>query len=155
MYKYHNKEGFSLIELMIVIAVIGIIAAIAFPSYQSYVLKADRIYAVSALQKLSSEQQRFRLQNNRYATNLTQLGYTGLTAGAWGVVNGNSDVVYEMSMDSASVTDSLGQKFSATINAVNAQTGDDCAQLTLNSQGVQGATLKDSTTGTQALATCW
>lgn len=155
MFKCRQEHGFTLIELMIVIAIIGIIAAIALPSYQSYVLKSDRIYAVSALQKLSSEQQRFRLQNNIYATNLTQLGYTGLVAGVWDVTNGNGDIVYGMSMDSAGITASLGQRFSASMNAVNTQAGDDCSQFTLNSQGVLGATLKSGTTGQPAVATCW
>jgi len=148
------SKGFTLIELMTVVAIIGIIAAIAVPQYGSYVKRADRLNAISAIQKLASEQQRFRIQNNVYATTLTQLGYT-LNAGAVDIVNGNNDVIYQMTMDAAGVTAALGQKYAVVVNAVNAQLADSCTQYTFNSQSVKGATATGTTVPADAVAHCW
>lgn len=148
------SKGFTLIELMMVIAIIGIIAAIAVPQYGSYMQRADRLNAISAIQKLASEQQRFRIQNNVYATTLPQLGYT-LNAGVVDITNGDNAVIYQMSMDAAGVTAALGQKYSVVVNAVNAQTGDICTQYTFNSQSVKGATASGIAVPADAVATCW
>ena len=58
--------GFTLIELMIVVAIIGIIAAIAYPSYQQYVERARRSDAQTALLGLASAMERHRTANNSY-----------------------------------------------------------------------------------------
>ena len=63
-----TRQGFSLIELMIVVLVIAIIASIAVPSYRSYVLRAQRTDATSALLRVRSTQEKFFLQNQRYMT---------------------------------------------------------------------------------------
>ena len=62
-----NTKGFTLIELMIVVALIGIIAAIAYPSYQGYVEKTRRGNAQGSLLQFASAMERYYTQNNTYA----------------------------------------------------------------------------------------
>ena len=59
-------RGFTLIELMIVVAVVGILAAVAYPSYQEYVRKAKRAEGRTALLELLQQQERYMTQNNSY-----------------------------------------------------------------------------------------
>jgi len=63
----HNK-GFTLIELMIVVAVIGILAGIAYPSYQDYILRAKRADAKVALLEVQLAQEKYRANNTTYGT---------------------------------------------------------------------------------------
>jgi type IV pilus assembly protein PilE len=65
--------GFTLIELMIVVVIIGILAAIAFPSYQDYVRKSRRSDASIAINRVIQAQERWRANNVNYGT-LTNLG---------------------------------------------------------------------------------
>lgn len=64
---WRHTRGMSLIELMIVITIIAILASIAYPSYRRYVLRSDRVEATSALLRLNGAQEKFFLQQNRYA----------------------------------------------------------------------------------------
>ena len=72
-----NNKGFTLIELMIVVAIIGVLGAIGYPSYDSYMKKSRRSDAKVALQKMADRQERFYLQNNTYTTNAANVGGTG------------------------------------------------------------------------------
>lgn len=72
-----NNKGFSLIELMIVLAIIGVLGAISYPSYDSYMKKSRRSDAKIALQGMADRQERFYLQNNTYTTNTANVGGTG------------------------------------------------------------------------------
>jgi type IV pilus assembly protein PilE len=73
MRKY--MRGVTLMELMIVVVIVGILAAIAFPSYREYVARAKRNEAKSALLQIATMQERFYLQNNTYTTDMTTLGF--------------------------------------------------------------------------------
>lgn len=61
-----NRQGFSLIELMIVIAIIGIIAAIAYPSYTQYVLRAHRADVQAEMINIAQKMESRKLANNSY-----------------------------------------------------------------------------------------
>lgn len=62
-----QKSGFTLIELMIVVAIIGILTAIAYPSYQSHVVKTRRVTAESCLLELAQFMERYYTSNMSYA----------------------------------------------------------------------------------------
>ena len=72
-----NNKGFSLVELMIVLAIIGVLSAIGYPSYDSYMKKSRRSDAKIALQGMADRQERFYLQNNTYTANTANAGGTG------------------------------------------------------------------------------
>lgn len=62
-----NQQGFTLIEMMIVVAIIGILAAIAYPSYQRYVIKTKRTDMMSEMQNIASELQARKLAQGSYS----------------------------------------------------------------------------------------
>lgn len=75
-----TMRGFTLIELMVVVAIMGIITAIAYPSYVKQVQKAKRSDAMVALQEITQRQESYFLRQYSYAKDLTQLGYPATSA---------------------------------------------------------------------------
>jgi len=73
---HRRQAGFTLIELMIAVVIIGILASIAYPSYLSYVQRGHRAAAQSEMMDIANRQQQFFLANRRYATSLAELNYT-------------------------------------------------------------------------------
>ena len=70
------SRGFTLIELMITVAVIGILAAVAYPSYADYVRKGKRAMAQGALMEIASKEQTYLLDRRVYTDNLASLNYS-------------------------------------------------------------------------------
>jgi type IV pilus assembly protein PilE len=70
-----GQSGVTLIELLIAIVLISIIAASAYPSYTRYVVRAKRTAGKSVLLQVADRQQQYFMDNKRYATSLTSLGY--------------------------------------------------------------------------------
>ena len=75
MKNKNTQKGFTLIELMIVVAILGILSAIALPSYTRYVEKSRRTDAKIELLKIAQLQESYFAQNLSYANSLTQLGF--------------------------------------------------------------------------------
>ncbi len=70
-----SMHGVTLLELMIVVVIIGILAAIAYPSYRDVTTRTKRVEAKAALLQIATNQERFYLQNNSYTADMAQLGF--------------------------------------------------------------------------------
>lgn len=70
-------KGFTLIEMMVVVAIIAILASIAYPSYRDYILRSNRAAAQSVMMDLANRQQQFLMANRSYAdkSKLTASGF--------------------------------------------------------------------------------
>lgn len=70
----NKAKGFTLIELMVVVVIVAILAAVAIPSYQSSIQKTRRADAKETLTRIAAAQERFFFTNNSYTSDLTKLG---------------------------------------------------------------------------------
>lgn len=123
--------GFTLIELMIAVAVAAILAAVAYPSYMDYVYKSRRADAVNTLLKLQLDQEKYRAGNPSYTSTLLAggLGWTTSTS---------PDGYYTLSIDADADASSFQAR--AVPRVGSAQTGDSCAVIAINQSGpVTGA----------------
>src|SRR5512141_1103711 len=68
-----RNRGFTLIELMVAVVIVGILAAIAYPSYKNYILKGHRSSAQAFLMDAAQRQQQYFLDNRTFAPDVTTL----------------------------------------------------------------------------------
>ncbi len=115
-------KGFTLIELMIVVAIMGIVAAIAYPSYNNYVIRSKRADGMGALMNAVNAMERFR------AANLT---YVGASAGTHFADTYPSDgeSYYQLSVSGLTRT-----TYTLTATPINTMAGKD-TPLTINQAG--------------------
>ena len=133
----NRMRGMTLIELMVVLAIVAILSTIAVGSYRRYVLRANRTDATSALLRIQVAQEKYFLQNNTYTINVTGNPPTGL-----GVASPTTNGFYTLAVtgDPAS-TNNIATSFQATATAVAPQTQDtSCLTLTINDQGQRNST---------------
>jgi type IV pilus assembly protein PilE len=132
------QGGFSLIELMVTVAIVAILATIASTSYTSQVQKSRRTDARSALLDLAGREEKLFSTTNAYTNVLATLGYSSATLGS---APGDYTVV---------VTTPTATSYSITATAINNQANDtQCATLSVDQTGSQ------TSTGTATPATCW
>ena len=123
-----KRNGFTLIELMITVAIIAILASIAYPSYQQYIIRSKRSAAQAQMMDIANRQQQFLLANRSYATKdaLTASGYTlpAEVAANYG---------YTITLQDSTSTEV--PSFLLTFSPTGSQAGD--GDLTLDNQGVK------------------
>ena len=119
-----KQHGFTLIEVMIVVAIIGILAAIAYPNYQRYVIKTKRVDMMSEMQNIATQIESRKLAQGTYSNNLI----TGLG----GNFPRQGTQLYDVT-----ITDPLVAKWQITATPkVNSPMISD-GTLTLNYQGIK------------------
>ena len=69
-----NNRGFTLIELMITVAIVAILASLAYPSYTQYIVRSNRSSAVSFVMNLASKQEQYNLDSRQYTDQMLLLG---------------------------------------------------------------------------------
>lgn len=133
-----SQHGFTLVEIMIVVAIIGVLAAIAYPSYQRYVIKTKRVDMMTEMQNIASEIESRKLAQGRYSNALvTGLGgdYPNQGTALYTVTIGN--------VTGVSGTE-LTSKWQITASPKSGQMVND-GTLTLNYQGIK---CRDTACGT-------
>lgn len=141
-----KQQGFTLIELVIVVAIVGILSSIALPMYRDYVIRSNRTEAKTALAAVALAQERYYSANNTYSTTLASLGTVMGVASSGLTENG----YYNISISAASPT--VGYTLSATPQSKAGQSSDNCKTLTLTNTGLKN--VSGATSGYTA-ANCW
>ncbi len=138
-YRTHSA-GMTLIELVLVVTILGLLSAIAYPMYQDQVNRSRRSDGQSLILDVAARMERFYFDNTTYTTDLTALGYTS-----------SDNVPSTEGHYTVTVTGCpIASCFLVTASPAGAQQNDTfCGNLTLNSMGVKGKS------GTGPLERCW
>ncbi|MDI6745730.1 MAG: type IV pilin protein [Rhodocyclaceae bacterium] len=126
------NKGFTLIEVMIVVVIVGILASVALPSYQQYLLRGARAEAQSHMMDIAARQGQFLIDNRAYAASVSALGMTTPTS---------VSSKYTISM----TTGAAPPIFTITATPSGSQARDTCGTLTLNNAGAK----------TPSTGSCW
>ena len=140
-FRETRPRGFTLIELMIVVAIIAILSMIAYPAYQGQAKKGNRAEGKSALLKTSQALERYFTANNTYTTSFTTLGMPAYSG------DDNAGSKYDLTIVAgpAGITTSY-------IAKATPRTGDtECGRLTLTQAGQKGMELATES----VVSKCW
>lgn len=135
-----NKKikGFTLLELLITIAIAGILANVAMNSYSSYAKKARRVEAKSILMEVMQREEKYYSENNTYTTNFTTLGYNSILLSPQG----------NYKVSATTPNNGLTEGIILTASPQNGQTKDtECSSFILNSSGQKTTSTSNNT--------CW
>jgi type IV pilus assembly protein PilE len=124
-----DSRGFTLIEVMIVVVIVGILAAVAYPSYSEYIKRGYRAEGMALLNDAAARQERYFAQSNSYITSTSSLGELGLTVTSDTVASTNDR--YTLSVAGGSG----GYMLTATPTFSDSQ----CGNLTLTATGSRGS----------------
>lgn len=135
-----KSKGFSLIELLVTLAIIGILAAVALPAYRDYMLRSKRTEAKLALTSVAQQLEKYRTQYNSYAS---------------ATVGNAADAIYpdktENGYYSLSLSNLGAGTYTITAEPIGPQAEDACGRFSLNQAGVRsvnGGAITD-------VASCW
>ncbi len=147
-----GTAGFTLIELMITVAIVGILATIAATSYQSQVTRSRRTDARNAVLDLAGREEKLFSTTNAYSQSPSDLGY-GASGAVFPIEIGNDSTHYYnvgVQVPDPGQTPTTPSTYLITATAINSQVNDKaCLTLSVNQLGQQ------TSTGTGTASTCW
>ena len=123
------QKGFTLIELMIVVAVIAVLAALAYYNYSRYAFRARRVDGREMLMRVAAAEERYYTNFNQYTTAITGAAPTGL-----GFPSATSEKGY-YAIAAANGSSGSNQSYVLTATPQGAQASDACANLTIDNTG--------------------
>jgi type IV pilus assembly protein PilE len=137
MYPGKRSAGFTLMELMIVVAIIGILASVGYPAYTSYITKAKRSDAKSALLKAQIAQEKYRANHTTYGTTLAAISVSSTSADGYYTIaiSGTPDAT------------------NYTMTAAPGFTDSDCGTFAVNKDGKTTSSSVQTTTA--KVNECW
>jgi type IV pilus assembly protein PilE len=154
--RHKRAAGFTLIELMIVVAIVGVLAAIALPSYSAYVAKANRAAARGQLAQAAQYMQRFYAANDRYDADRTGAKdiWAIMPAGMKGSPAEGTQL-YHILKDGVNPSTAGQSTFELIMRPVSPgpMASDKCGGFTMTQVGVRGITIADASTA--LIAECW
>lgn len=142
-----GQRGFTLIELMITVAIVAILAAVAYPSYKEYIDRSRRSEAQGILMEAAQWMERFYAENYRYDKNTKDVIVATLFAGRFTKSPGSGDAAYTISVKSSSATEFVVQAVRA-----GSMIGDKCGNFEITYTGVRQLA---AGTFTSTMARCW
>ncbi|MCS5712498.1 type IV pilin protein [Candidatus Berkiella aquae] len=125
MRNFRYSKGFSLMELMVAVVIVGILAAIAYPAYTDYINRTRRADGKAALLNMAIYMEHYYTENN---------SYTGATVTGIGLTNASSQEGYY----TLSISALTGTSYTLTATPTGAQAADSCGALTLTNTNVKG-----------------
>ncbi|MGA6102616.1 type IV pilin protein [Psychrobacter pocilloporae] len=130
-----SLQGFTLIELMIVVAIIGVLAAIAYPSYQSYVIKTKRVDMMTEMQQIASRIEANKITYRRYDRIPLSEIFSNTVSGASTTFPNNGTALYNISISPVSGSNLNGRNWTLTANPISGTQMEGDGVLTLNFEG--------------------
>lgn len=121
-------RGFTLIELMITVAIVAVLAAVAYPSYMDYVRKGKRATAQAALMEVASKEQTYLLDRRQYTATLVDMSFSA-----------PKEIESDYTITVAVNNGVSPPTFTATATPQGKQTTDKCGTMTLNQAGAKTA----------------
>lgn len=140
-----SQRGVTLIELLTVVLIVGILAAIVVPSYQDSVRKSRRADGQAVMLELAQWMERFYTENGRYDQNRAGTAVTAIVPVSLLAAPKEANVTYY----NFALSNLAERTFTITATPATAQVGDKCGNLTLNELGQKGVS------AAIALDKCW